>query len=186
MPPESLSTRVSRRSTRFATSSARSIAAWRSWRCIRYRWAKTSRFCSTVSVDVEVVELGRHAEPRARLLRLARQPVAEHLELALVGDRLRREQPHRRRLARAVRAEQADARAGGHVEVEPVDGGDRPVALDDAAQADRGGFRGHAGQHRSRVARPGQSRRAATAAARRRRTDADVSQPRHASVMLWP
>ena len=65
------------------------------------------------------------------------QPEAEHLELALVGDRLRREQPHRRRLAGAVRPEQADARALGHLEVEAVDGGDRAVALDDAAQPDR-------------------------------------------------
>ena len=69
-------------------------------------------------------------------LRLAGQLEAEHLELALVGDRLRGEQPHRRRLPRAVRPEQADARALRHVEVEPVDGGDRAVALDDAAQAD--------------------------------------------------
>ena len=85
---------------------------------------------------VEVVELRDDAALRARHLRLARQPEAEHLELALVGDRLRGEEPHRRRLARAVRAEQADARALGHVEVEAVDGGDRAVALDDAAQAD--------------------------------------------------
>ena len=89
--------------------------------------------------DVEVVELRHDAALRARLLGLAGQLVAEHGELALVGDRLRGEHPHRRRLARAVRAEQADARALGHVEVEPVDGGDRSVALDDAAQSDRWG-----------------------------------------------
>ena len=72
----------------------------------------------------------------ARLLGLARQRAPEHLELALVGDRLRGEHLHRRRLAGAVGAEQADARPLGDVEVEAGDGGDAPVALDDAAQAD--------------------------------------------------
>src|SRR4051812_47349240 len=50
MPPDSLSTFVSRRSPRFAIATARSIAARRSPRGTRYRCAKTSRFCSTVSV----------------------------------------------------------------------------------------------------------------------------------------
>ena len=85
---------------------------------------------------VEVVELGHDAHHRARRLRVAGQPVAEHLELALVGDRLRGEQPHRRRLAGAVGPEQADAGALGQVEVESGDRGHGPVALDDAAQAD--------------------------------------------------
>ena len=86
--------------------------------------------------DVEVVELRDDAALRARRLRVAGQHVAEDLELALVGDRLRGEHLHRRRLARAVGAEQADARPLGDVEVEAGDGGDLPVALDDAAQAD--------------------------------------------------
>src|SRR3954453_17601485 len=50
MPPDSSSTFVSRRSPRFAIATARSIAARRSVRGTRYRCAKTSRFCSTVSV----------------------------------------------------------------------------------------------------------------------------------------
>ena len=50
MPPDSSSTFALRRSVRWAISSARSTAAWRSARPIRYRWAKTRRFCSTVSV----------------------------------------------------------------------------------------------------------------------------------------
>src|SRR3954468_21702891 len=50
MPPESSSTFVSRRSPRFAISTARSSAARRSARGTRYRYAKTSRFCSTASV----------------------------------------------------------------------------------------------------------------------------------------
>ena len=79
---------------------------------------------------VEVVELRHDAHLGARRLRVARQRVAEHLDLALVGDRLRGQQPHRGRLARAVGPEQPDAGALRHLEVEVVDGGDRAVALD--------------------------------------------------------
>jgi hypothetical protein len=115
MPPDSSSTRELRRSPRRAISSVRSIAARRSDFGTRYRNEKTSRFC---------------------LLRLAGQPVAQHLELALVGDRLRGQHAHRRRLAGAVRAEQADARSLGDDEVEAVDRDDLPVALDHAVQPD--------------------------------------------------
>ena len=108
----------------------------RSARAIRYRCAKTSRFCSTVSVTSRLSSCGTTPHSRARRLRLARQPEAEHLELALVGDRLRGQQRIVVDLPGAVRAEQADARARRHVEVEPVDRRDRAVALDDAAQAD--------------------------------------------------
>jgi hypothetical protein len=62
--------------------------------------------------------------------------VAEHLELALVGDRLAGEHLHRRRLAGAVGAEQADARPHREIEVEPVDRSDLAEALDDAPQPD--------------------------------------------------
>ena len=85
---------------------------------------------------VEVVELGHDAALRPRRLRLLRQAEAEHLELALVGDRLRREQAHRRGLAGAVRPEQADARPVGNVEVEAVHRGDRAIALDGSAEPD--------------------------------------------------
>ena len=84
--------------------------------------------------DVEIVELRHDSALRARDLRLGRELEAQNLDLALVRDRLRGEQPHRRRLPRAVRPEQADARALGHVEVEPVDGGDRAVALHRSAE----------------------------------------------------
>ena len=118
--------------------SARSIAALRS----RGRHAVQVREDEQVLLDgqrdVEVVELRHDAHLRARLLGVLGQPVAEHLELALVGDHLRRERLHRRRLAGAVRAEQADARPERDVEVEAVDRGDRPEALDDPAQPDRG------------------------------------------------
>ena len=76
--------------------------------------------------------------------------MAEHLDLALVGDRLRGEDPHRRGLAGAVGAEQPDARAGGHVEVEARDRGDLAVALDHAAQPDGGSI----GRHAARIAQP--------------------------------
>src|SRR5205085_4442567 len=44
---------------------------------------------------------------------------------------------HRRGLPRAVRAEQADARPDGHVEVETLHRLDLPVTLLDPAEADR-------------------------------------------------
>ena len=84
---------------------------------------------------VEIVELRRDAELGARLLRLVRESITEELELSLVGDRLGGEKSHRGRLPGAVRPEQPDAGALGHVEVEAVDGGDLPVALDDPSQA---------------------------------------------------
>src|SRR4051812_19439354 len=84
---------------------------------------------------VEVVELRHDAHLRARLLGVLGQLVAEDLELALVGDGLRGEHLHRRRLARAVGSEQPDARALGDLEVEPVDGGELAEALHDAVHA---------------------------------------------------
>jgi hypothetical protein len=86
---------------------------------------------------VEVVELGHDSALSPRRLRFLRQPESEHLELALVGDRLRRQEPHRRRLAGPVRAQQADTRPFRHVEVEPIHRGDRTVALHHAAQTNR-------------------------------------------------
>ena len=87
-------------------------------------------------VDVEVVELGDDAHHRPRRLRFARQLVVEDAQLAGVGDRLAGEQPHRRRLAGAVGAEQAEADPLGHVELEPVDRRDLAEALYDSAEFD--------------------------------------------------
>ena len=86
---------------------------------------------------VEVVELRHDPALDAGLLRLVREAEPEHVQVALVRDRLGREKPHRRGLARSVRAQQADARAQRHVQVEVVDRGNRAVALHDAAQPDR-------------------------------------------------
>ena len=46
--------------------------------------------------DVEVVELRADTKLRARLLGLFGQTEAEHLDLAFVGDRLTRQDAHRR------------------------------------------------------------------------------------------
>ena len=135
--PESVSTRESRRSASFAIWSARSISLAPLAPSDPVEVGEDEQVLLHGQRDVEVVELRRDAELRPRLLRLLRQPVAEQLELALVRDRLRGEEPHRRRLARAVRAEQADAGSLAHVEVEPVDGGDLAVALDRATELDR-------------------------------------------------
>jgi hypothetical protein len=89
-------------------------------------------------VHVEVVELGDHTHLRPRLLRLAGQLVAQDGDPALVGPCLAGKQPHRRRLARAIRAEQAEADALWHLEVEAVHRGDRPEPLHDSMQLDRG------------------------------------------------
>ena len=83
-------------------------------------------------IDVEVALLRADAHARPRELRFARQLVSEHAERAGVGDRLACEHPHRRRLAGAVRSEQAEAGAGRHLEVEPVDGDERAKVLDDS------------------------------------------------------
>ena len=85
---------------------------------------------------VEVVELRHDPALRPGGLGLRRKLEPEHLEFALVGDRLRGQQPHGRRFPGAVRPEQADAGALRDVEIEPVDRGDRPVALDDAPETD--------------------------------------------------
>jgi hypothetical protein len=87
--------------------------------------------------DVEVVELRHDAALSARSLRLAGQPEAEHLQLALIRDRLRRQQPHRRRLTCAVWPEQSDTRPGRNVEIKTVHRCDLAVALHDAAESDR-------------------------------------------------
>ena len=79
-------------------------------------------------VDVEVVELRDDAHLGPGGLGVAGQLVAERAQFAGVGQRLPGQQPHRRRLAGAVGAEQAEADALGHVEVEPVDGRDRAEA----------------------------------------------------------
>jgi hypothetical protein len=58
--------------------------------------------------------------------------VAEHAQLAGVGDRLPGEQPHGGGLPGAVRPQQAEADPLRNVEVEPIYGRDRAEVLDDS------------------------------------------------------
>ena len=88
-------------------------------------------------VHVEVVELRHHAHLGARLLGLAGKLVPEHRDRALVGQRLAGEHPHGRGLAGAVRPEQAEADARGHLEVQSIHGGDRSKALHHPLHFDR-------------------------------------------------
>ena len=137
MPPESLSTRVSRRSTRFAISAPARSPRRRSARPIRYRCAKTSRFCSHGQRRVEVVELrddAAFARGPASTRAGRRNPSTSispssaidwAVRIRIVVD-----------LPAPFGPEQPDARADRDVEVEVVDRRDRAVALDDAAQAD--------------------------------------------------
>src|SRR5688572_8303147 len=62
--------------------------------------------------------------------------MAEHGDLTLVGDRLASEKTHRRRLARAVRSEKAEADARRHVEVQPIDRLDLSERLANAPHLD--------------------------------------------------
>ena len=94
-------------------SSTRSIAAGRSAFGDAVQVAEDDQVLLDGQRRVEVVELRDDAHLGARGLRAPRQLVAEHADLALVGDRLRRQHAHRRRLAGAVGSEQADARPLG-------------------------------------------------------------------------
>ena len=94
-------------------SSARSTAAARSRARDAIEAREHRQDLPAGELDVEVVELRHDAHLHARLLGFARQLVAEHRDRARVGERLRGQHAHRRRLARAVRAEQAEADALG-------------------------------------------------------------------------
>ena len=137
MPPDSSSTRVSRRA-RQVRDLERPLDRRRA---LVPAEPVEPREHAQVLLDrergVEVVELGDDPALRPSLLRLAGQPVAEHLELALVGDRLGRQHLHGRRLAGAVRSQEPDAGARRHVQLEAVDRGDRAEALRHAPQSDR-------------------------------------------------
>jgi hypothetical protein len=139
MPPESLSARVSARSASVAISSARTSSV-DGGPALGGRDAVQAREDAQVVADgqrrVEVVELRHHAHLRPGHLALLGQDVAEHDQAPLVGDRLGGEHLHGGRLAGPVGPEQAHARSLRDLEVEPGDGGDRAVALDDPGQGD--------------------------------------------------
>ena len=93
--------------------------------------------------------------------------LAQHAHVAVERRQLAREREQRRRLARAVRAEQRDDLAGRHREVEVADGGEVAVP-GPAARAPR------------RAARP--ARRRARDAWRARRTARSTGSPRYAAT----
>ena len=73
-------------------------------------------------VLVDRCVLAREADQLADGLRLARHVEPSHACAPVVGLQKRREDAHRRRLARAVRPEQAEDRALLHLEVDAVEG----------------------------------------------------------------
>ena len=100
--------------------------------------------------------LRHHSESAARTTVVAHHVVAHHREAAAVRARQPRQQADQRRLARAVRPQQTEELAGFDVQVDPVEGAHRSVALGGLPDFDCG----HRGSARSqdgvpRLARPG-------------------------------
>ena len=138
MPPESLSTRLSRRSMRLATprKRARLRPAARAGRSVEVR--EDGQVLLDRQRRVQVVELGRHAALGPGDFRLLRELEAfsssspsSAIACPVARSRIVVDLP-------APLGPRPDAGALGDVEVEPVHGGDLSVALDDAAQADGG------------------------------------------------
>src|SRR5690606_20888714 len=97
------------------------------------------------------------------VLRVERGGAPEHGHAARIREEDRHDHPDRRRLTRAVRADEAAEGAAGHDEVEVVDGLLRAEAFRDALEHDGGvGERGVRGDHASFLfeARPARVRRA--------------------------
>src|SRR5262249_48079959 len=117
------------------------------------------------------VLLERHAEARAHAARLARHVEAEHAGAPTARAGHPVDHAQRRGLAGAVRAEQPEADAGRHVEVDAVDGhavavalAERP-ALDDRLRLGHGALVAHArtrSRARGSAARPRLSSRPAS------------------------
>ncbi len=91
---------------------------------------------TTVSFGIERGRLEADADPRLERRGVLADIDAEHGGRPAVRDAQALEDLDRRRLAGAVRPEQAEHLAGGDVEVDPVDGEDLAVALDQAANVD--------------------------------------------------
>ena len=72
---------------------------------------------------------GDIGEPFVERRGLAPRVTAEELDVAAAGADQAEDDPDRRRLARSVGAEEAVDLSGGHLEVEPVEGADRPEGL---------------------------------------------------------
>jgi hypothetical protein len=96
---------------------------------------------------VEVLEAGEvlvnsgvlpgHADQPAQSIRVTHDVEPGDARPTAVGREQRRQHPHGRRLARAVRAEQAHHRALRHLEVEPVERAHLSVPLGQCFSDDR-------------------------------------------------
>ena len=107
---------------------------------------------------------------------LARDVVAEHVGDAGRDPQQRGEDADRRRLARAVGAEEAEHLAGPDLEVDRVDGGLLAEAVGEARAADSGRVAVQVGPHRSRSS-AARSRSSAGSEASRRRAVLGVEVP---------
>ena len=126
--------RSSPRPTSHSASFARWTAARRGSRCISARWRTKSVAASS---DRQVVVLGRVADPRPHLDAGRRGIPAEHGQLAAVPRAEPEDERDERRLAGAVRAEQAGD-PGADVGVEARERDRAAVALHDPARGDDG------------------------------------------------
>ncbi len=122
-----------------ARPSALATAESRRARGTRHSAENTASVWRTVSSMSRLLSCGTTPSPRPGQLRLGRQRVVEQPQLAGVGKRLPGEHPHRGRLARPVRPQEAEADSTRDVQVQPVDGDQRAEALDHSAQRYRGG-----------------------------------------------
>ena len=78
---------------------------------------------------VQLIGLRHHADPRADLLAVGGRVESEDRQLALGHRRDAADHAHRRRLAGAVGAEEAERLASVHLDIDPVDGGEVTEAL---------------------------------------------------------
>ena len=105
------------------------------------RWPSSrpssTRFSRAGEVLVDRGVLAGEAHPAAHRVGLAHHVVAEDAGLAAVGPQQGGEHPHGGGLAGAVRAEDAVDRAGGHGEVDAVDGPGLAERLHQARGLDR-------------------------------------------------
>ena len=132
-PPDSLPHPAGALSTRARRARARRRRCGRGGRSER----NSLKVSSTESFSLSCVSCS-WIPRRARRLRSSPRPQRspEHLDLAFVGCGQAFEDLDRRRLAGAVWAEQAEALAAAHFEVEAADGDDVGVALDETVTAD--------------------------------------------------
>ena len=130
MPPESWSTLLLALSSSAAKASSSSAFSWQTLAGQAEVPAVDVEVLARVELAVEVVLLRDDAQARADLGAVLVGVEAQDREVALRARRDGADHLHRGRLARAVRAEQAEGLAGRDLEREPVDGQEVGLALD--------------------------------------------------------